>query len=71
MTMLESLTPLSFNLATAPAMRESMTSLFHLACTIATRRVDPSYFVSDFERPLIVVLIVVNVQVGAPLRIVD
>ena len=62
--MLVSLTPLSFNLATAPATRESMTSLFHRACTIATRRVDPSYFVSDCARPLIVVLIVMNRRCG-------
>jgi hypothetical protein len=54
-----SFTPLSFSFWIAPAIRASITDLFHRACTMAMRKDEPSYFVSEGTRPLIVLIVVV------------
>lgn len=52
--MLLSFTPLSLSFRTAPSIKESMMTLFQRACMIATRRLEPSYWVVEGTSPFMV-----------------
>ena len=56
--MLLSFTPYVLNFAIVPVTSASMTSLFHLECTMATLRGEPSSFVGGGAGPLIELIVV-------------